>query len=73
MVKIFQNNRKEVLQKFIYPFKCKIFFTIKVKLLIKKKLNKIMIKFWVDVRMTQRQNYTVRHFGTMGHFGTATK
>ena len=28
---------------------------------------------WVGVRMTQRQNDTVRHFGTKGHFGTATK
>ena len=33
----------------------------------------------VGVRMTQRQNDTVRHFGTVrhfdteGHFGTATK
>ena len=27
----------------------------------------------VGVRMTQRQNDTVRHFGTEGHFGTATK
>ena len=25
------------------------------------------------VRMTQRQNDTMRHFGTEGHFGTATK
>ena len=27
----------------------------------------------VGVRMTQRQDDTVRHFGTEGHFGTATK
>ena len=27
----------------------------------------------VGVRMTQRQNDTVRHFRTEGHFGTATK
>jgi len=27
----------------------------------------------VGVRMTQRQNDTVRHFGTEGQFGTATK
>ena len=27
----------------------------------------------VGVRMTQRQNDTLRHFGTEGHFGTTTK
>ena len=27
----------------------------------------------LGVRMTQRQNDMVRHFGTEGHFGTATK
>ena len=31
------------------------------------------LRSWVGVRMTQRQNDTVRHFGTEGHFGTATK
>ena len=28
---------------------------------------------WVGVRMTQRQNDTVHHFGTESHFNTATK
>ena len=41
-----------------------------------KKCNTLF--YWVGVRMTQRQNDTVRHFGTVrhygteGHFGTAT-
>ena len=32
-----------------------------------------MQELGVGVRMTQQQNDTVRHFGTEGHFGTATK
>ena len=32
-----------------------------------------MGSFRVGVRMTQGQNDTVRHFGTEGHFNTATK
>ena len=33
----------------------------------------LVLVIWVGVRMTQRQNDTVRHFGTEGHFSTATK
>ena len=36
-------------------------------------IGKNNISTGVGVRMTQRQNDTVRHFGTQGHFNTATK
>ena len=39
-----------------------------IKTLFKKKT---YLK-WVGVRMTQKQNDTVRHFGMEGHFDTAT-